>query len=149
MVGRTSGPGGPGNPIGPMSPTFPCRNQKQTQREVNLWLLAFLCLEEHSSVQLGAGPLERDTGEQRTFGYLPQGLVSLVPQGPQANHGYPEIERQRIFQKTQRSTRKYQFSHLWSCSIIFIITYFYYIFFKLRVTTKFMSCSRVLQMRAI
>lgn len=109
-VGHTSGPGGPGNPTGPLSPTFPCRNQKKMEKSElapSCWLS---CWAEHTpaklSFQLGTQPLEREIRKQRTSGYLPGGLASLVPQGPQANLGYPEKERER--EEFWENTTKHQ-----------------------------------------
>lgn len=98
MAGHTSGPGGPGNPTGPLSPTFPCRNQKTVEKSE----LAPASLDQHVpaelTFQLGTEPLEREIRKQRMPGYLPGVLLSLVPQGPQANPGCPEGEtRTRFF----------------------------------------------------
>lgn len=104
VVGHTSGPGGPGNPTGPLSPTFPCRNQKNMGKSELASGCRVSCLEQHPpaklSFQLGKEPLGRETKKQRVLGYLPGGLLSLVPQGPQANPGCPE--RDTFFQNTMR-----------------------------------------------
>lgn len=109
-VGHTSGPGGPGNPTGPLSPTFPCRNQKNMEKSelaAGYWLS---CSEQQSpaklSSQLGTEPSERETRKQRTLGYLPGGLLSLVPQGPQANPGCPERDTDRFFFRKHNEASK-------------------------------------------
>lgn len=109
VVGHTSGPGGPGNPTGPLSPTFPCRKQKRNgEKWADSWLFAFLfrTAQPHWVVfPAGHWTFRQDMRKQRTLGYLPGDLLSLVPQGPRANPGCPERETHTLWSE---NTMKHQ-----------------------------------------
>lgn len=89
---------------------FPAEIRKSWTKWAGSWLLAFLFRVAHPCQAVFPARhwtfREREIRNQKMLGYLPGGLLSLVPQGPQANPGCPERDTHTFFQKTQWSIKK-------------------------------------------
>lgn len=122
-----------------MSPTFPCRNQKKTQRELNSWLLAQLC------------PVGCWTSGKGHWGAEDIWLPTTGPGFPRApgTPGKPWLPWNRKREDFSENTMKHQKIPIFPPPVLLLSLIFIIYILKLWITPKFMSCSRVLQISAI